>query len=243
MPLVIAHRGNSAYAPENTFAAFERAVQAGADMIELDVQPAKDGQLVVFHDRTVDRVSQGRATGAVSDLTVAELKRIDVGSPLVPGEQIPTLEETLVAFRGRARFLVETKGEGFEERVAAVIERTGMADSVIVQSFQHEAVRRLRALLPRVPAGALFGRVDAQGEVALAAHFAAESLAVHASMVAPHCQFVTAAVVAELKRRALTVFTWTVNEPDEMERVLAAGVDGIITDDPGRLRELLEPHA
>ena len=127
-PLVIAHRGASGVAPENTMASFEQAVKFGADMIELDVHGSKDGNLIVIHDSSTARTARGNPQGAVADLTLGELKKLDAGAwkgAGFVGERIPTLDEVLAAFKGRAMILIELKARGIEQKVAQAIREAG----------------------------------------------------------------------------------------------------------------------
>ncbi len=235
-PLVIAHRGASAEAPENTIAAFELALAQGADAIELDVHLSRDDHPVVIHDHTLERTTDG--TGPVRDRTVRQLKRLDAGGwrgPAFGGQRIQTLQEVLERFRDRARLLIELKGgsdlyPGIEERVVATLEIYDAVERALVQSFDHAALGRLRALSRDVRLGALI----AQPPVDLAA---AEPGAVQA--VCPGAHLVTETDVIRWREAGLDCYVWTVNEAAVMDRLASWGVSGIITDHPGLLRARL----
>lgn len=168
---VIAHRGASGYAPENTVAAFDKARKMKADYIELDVQMSKDGKLVVIHDTTVNRTTDidSEAPVKVKDLTLKELRKLDAGSyfgPQFTGERIPTFEKVLDRYKGKIGLLIELKEPalypGIEEKVAAALKKRKMDKpkngKVIVQSFDFQSVRRIHELLPSVPTGVLTSR-------------------------------------------------------------------------------------
>jgi glycerophosphoryl diester phosphodiesterase len=159
---VLAHRGASAYAPENTLAAFRLAIEQRADWLELDVQQTKDGQLVVFHDLRMERTSNGH--GALRDLTLEQVQQLDAGSwygPQFAGERIPTFEEVVALAQANGiRIFPEIKDPrlypGIEERMAAVISAYEYEDSTIVQSFDMTSLDRLRQINPHLKLAALY---------------------------------------------------------------------------------------
>src|SRR5919109_869691 len=159
---VIGHRGAMGYCPENTRVSFERALALGADWIELDVHLTRDGVLAVMHDDRVDRTTNGH--GFVKDLSSAELRRLDAGAWYAPeyaGERVPTLDEVLVWARGRGTVVdIEIKNvpmyyAGIESAVVKALDKTGMAEQVIVISFDHRAVQRVKELDSRIVTGVL----------------------------------------------------------------------------------------
>lgn len=235
-PLVIGHRGASADAPENTIAAFELALQHGADGIELDVHLSGDGQPVVIHDFTLERTTDG--AGPVGGHSVRELKRLDAGGwrdRRFRGQRVQTLQEVLERFRDRARFWVELKGgaalyPGIEERVVSMIEIYDVVDRVVVQSFDHAAIARVRGLNPDVPVGALVAQSPL--DAGLLRRGATNA-------ICPGAHLVTEDVLAKIRRAELDCYVWTVNEPAQMDRLIEWGVSGIITDRPGLLRARL----
>lgn len=166
--LVIAHRGASGRAPENTLASFEQAIAIGVDGIELDVHLTRDGQLVIIHDQNLARTTDGQ--GLVHEHTLAELKALDAGSwfgPAFAGERIPTLEEVLVRVAGRVPLQVEIKGrtEGVTEATIAALRAHGLLDTTLMTSFHLDLLPLVRALAPRVRIGALvWGRTRPGGQ-------------------------------------------------------------------------------
>ena len=235
-PLVIAHRGASADAPENTIAAFELALEQGADGIELDVHLSADEHPVVIHDFTLERTTDG--AGPVSEHTVRELKRLDAGGwrdHRFRGQRVQTLQEVLERFRDRARFWVELKGgstlyPGIEERVVSLLEIYDVADRALIQSFDHEAIARIRATSPEIRVGALVAQAPL--DAALLRPGAANA-------ICPGAHLLTENVLAEIRGADLECYVWTVNEPAQMDRLVGWGVSGIITDRPGVLRARL----
>lgn len=235
-PLVIAHRGASGDAPENTIAAFELALEQGADGIELDVHLSADEHPVVIHDFTLERTTDG--AGPVSEHTVRELKRLDAGGwrdRRFRGQRVQTLQEVLERFRDRARFWVELKGgsalyPGIEDRVVSLLEIYDVVDRALVQSFDHEAIARIRATSPEIRVGALVAQAPL--DAALLRPGAANA-------ICPGAHLLTENVLAEIRGADLECYVWTVNEPAQMDRLVEWGVNGIITDRPGVLRARL----
>ncbi|MFP5021965.1 glycerophosphodiester phosphodiesterase [Pseudonocardia phyllosphaerae] len=234
---VVAHRGASADAPENTLAAVDAAVAQGADTIETDVQRTVDGHLVLLHDsgpaRTTDaRTAYPARTVRVGALTLAELRDLDAGSwfgDVFAGERVPTLAELLDRTGGRAGLLLELKDParhpGIEAQVAAAV---AGRDGVTVQSFDHAAMRRFTSLAPGVPAGWLFDARPTAGELDAAAGFAAQINVEH--------HLVDGDLVRAVTGRGMTAGAWTVNDEPEMRRLADLGVARVISDRPQVLR-------
>jgi len=252
-PLVMAHRGASGLAPENTLVAFRKALEAGADVLELDVHATEDGQVVVIHDETVDRTTDG--TGLVKDFTLEELKRLDAGYRFTPdggatypyrgqGIAIPTLEEVLAAFP-QARINVEIKqlDPPIEDRLWALIEGMGAEDRVLVISFDDEAIARFRKLAPGVATGAAEGEIRefvTYLTLRMAPFYAPKADAFQVPEWYGEHHIVTRAFVDAAHSKNVKVHVWTVNEKEDMRRLLELGVDGIITDYPDRLVEVMK---
>ena len=241
-PHVIAHRGASAYAPENTLTAIRQAVELHADLVEVDVQRTRDGALVLLHDadlgRTTDaaRVLPRRAPWRVADLIYEEVQRLDAGSwfsPAYAGERVPTLEEALdlLALTGTGLQL-EVKKPGLHPGIAvdiAAVLATRPANHVVVQSFDHEVMRQLALLDPGRPIG-LLGQPPLRRMPVLAGW---------AAQVNPRHRRVTAPYVDAVHAAGMECLVWTVDRPAEIERVLDLGVDGVITNRPDVLRQLM----
>ena len=231
-PLVIAHRGASADAPENTIAAFELGLEQGADAIELDVHLSADGHPVVIHDFTLERTTNG--SGPVRALRVRELKRLDAGgwrARRFRGQRIQTLQEVLERFRDRARFWIELKAgsrvyPGIEERVVSMLEIYEVVDRTLVQSFDHDAVTLIRSLSREVRVGALVE------EAPVGTGLLAPGVA---NAICPAVDLMTESLLARIREAGLECYVWTVNEPALMDRLVSWQVNGIITDRPGVL--------
>lgn len=237
--LVVGHRGAMGHCPENTMASFERAIELGADWIELDVHLTRDGQLAVIHDETLDRTTDG--SGYVGQRSMAELKQLDAGSwhsPESAGQRIPTLDEVLTLARERGVMVdVEIKNapiyyEGIERAVRDALERCGMTERAIVISFDHPVVKRLKDLEPRVATGVLYAGRPADS-VGLAR-------AANADALLPHFAYVTPADVQEAHAHGIAVAPWVSSDPRVLSQLIAAGVDGIGTNHPDVLRRLLD---
>lgn len=223
--LVIGHRGASSRLPENTLAAFRGAVADGADGVELDVRLSAEGRAVVIHDTTLARTA--RVAGRVSDLAVGELERFDV----------PTLATVLeLMSRPRALVYVEIKGGGIElERaVANDVRLCECHDRVVVLSFNHASLRRIRALDERIVTAASVAptlrapRVSPDRLVEIVERAGASAAAAHASLA-------TRRHVAALAERGYATIAWTVNRPPVALRLARGGVHAVITDDPARV--------
>ncbi|GAB3454446.1 hydrolase [Streptomonospora sediminis] len=250
--LDVAHRGASAYAPENTLAAIDAADRLDATTVELDVQRTKDGELVIIHDtdlqRTTDaeEVFPGRGSYAVADFTLAELQRLDAGSWFgaeFAGEGLPTLEQALQRLRRhRLNLLLEVKSPalypGIEAEISAELRehrywlRPGPARAwprLVIQSFDWASMRRSHDLLPRVPHG-LLGKVPA-AELGDYARWADQVNPSHTDLDADY--------VEQVHDAGMQVHTYTVNEPADMRAAIGKGVDGLISDHPDTAREVI----
>lgn len=236
--LVFGHRGASAHAPMNTLPAFELAAEQGADGIELDVWRSKDGEAVIIHDASVDATTDG--TGFVQQMTFAQLRELDAGSHFSPqfaGTRLPTLDEVFEAVGHRLLINVELKSEtlgtdGLEALVVEKIRRHNLARRVIVSSFSPFALRRFRRLMPEVPIGFLYAE-----DVPRYLRLFMIGLAHEARH--PHHTMIDTTYMAWARRQQYRVNTWTVNDPRRAVELRDLGVNAIITDSPGEIREAL----
>jgi len=232
-PAIIAHRGSSAYAPENTLAAFELAMRQGADAIELDAKLSADGQVVVIHDQTVNRTTP--STGRVNELTLAELRKMDAGSHFdiaFKGESIPTLDEVFKAVGQLGIVNVELTNytsitDALPEKVAALVKQHKLGQRVIFSSFNPFALLHIRRLIPEAPIGLL----ALQGRKGVLARSWLGRLTGYQSLNPQVCD-VTPDLVSWVHQRGCKVFAYIVNKENDMRELFAMGVDGIFTDDP-----------
>ncbi len=230
--LVIAHRGSSGHAPENTLASFRKAVAQGAAFIETDLQLSRDARFVAIHDSTVDRTTGGR--GAVHGLTLAELRQLDAGSWFgseFTGERIPTLEEILdFAKKHDVVFYLELKPSGSwggEHALISALRETQEIPRTVVISFDTGILDALRKIEPTLMTGVLYdGQIEKPVDRAL--EIGARQLAVRSDLVTP-------ALLAGARKKDLQVVCWTVNHPAHMRLLIDAGIDGIMSDYPDRL--------
>lgn len=229
--MIWAHRGASAYAPENTIEAFALARDMGADGVELDVHMTKDGQIVVSHDATVDRCSNG--TGAIKDMTLVELKKLDCSNHIAgyEGCRMPLLEEVLILLKPTKMMInIELKSnavemENFEEKVAAIVEEHGMSERVIYSSFNHLSLMRMTEFAPDAPIGLLVSASFVDPWVYI------EHLGADAWHPEYHSLSIPG-VVAGLKKHGIKIHPYTVNDVDAILSMLNDKVDAIITNKP-----------
>ena len=240
-PRVFGHRGAMGYAPENTFAAFERAVEIGVDAIELDVHLTADGEVVVIHDHDLSRTTDGE--GIVGEKTLAELKSLDAGRSFgdeFAGQRIPTLGEVLEWARGRCVLDVEIKGgpwpyPGIEAKVVELIREHEMTEQTIVISFEHQTVARVRSLAPELAVGTLWSaRPIDPVSVARAAG---------ANAILPMWPYCDAETVTRAHEAGLSVHPWATSEPRVIARLIEIGVDSICSNHPDIVVGALRKHS
>ena len=233
MPKIIAHRGASANAPENTLAAFQLAQEHKADGIELDVMLSADGQVVVFHDFTVDRMTNG--SGRVKDLTLAQLKQFDLGD----GEKVPTLEEVFERFGGEIFLNIELKNytsnfDALPIKVADLVRNFGLDGLVMISTFNPFNLVRYHSKLPETVLGLITMPGKANSWIWRMFNF---------DCLHPYFSDVDEELVSNLHTHLREINVWTVDESEEILRVAGLNVDGIITNDPLHARQILEARA
>jgi len=233
---IIAHRGAAGLRPENTLASVEKAIEDGADWIEIDVQETADDQVVVAHDSDFMKLAGDPLK--IWDATMEDLAEIDIGSwfsPEFADQRTPLLSEVLALAKDRAKVLIELKYYGhdvdLEARVARVVEEAGMEDQVAVMSLSYEGVRKMRALRPDWPSGVL--AASALGDVA----------GLEGDFIAISTGFASPGLIREAQAAGKSVQAWTVNDPLSMSGMMSKGVDGLITDEPAMARRVLEIRA
>ncbi|MCZ6787341.1 MAG: glycerophosphodiester phosphodiesterase [Planctomycetota bacterium] len=233
---VTAQRGSSVEAPENTLAAIELAIEDGADVVEIDVQEAKDGSIVVVHDESLKRVAG--MDRKVFEMTLEELRAVDVGSwfdPKFKDERIPTLDEVLKVCSGRIDLNIELKVHGherdFARAVLKAIRRTDSADECVIQSLDYPVLQEVRALDPDLYIGMIVSaKIGRVGKLDV-------------DFYSVHSKHATVAFIREAHESGRDVYVWTVNEPAAMRRFIDRGVDSIITDHPRPMVAILEDRS
>ena len=239
--MVIAHRGFSGAAPENTLIAFQKGIEIGSDMIELDVHLSRDGEIVVIHDETLERTTNGK--GMVADHTLKELKKLDAGSSFGPqfaGEKIPTLKEVLDLAKGRVLVNIEIKNPTHQrhsitelsEKTLREVEKAGIMDKVIYSSFNPASLDWIKGKEPRAWTAFLFHRPwNSLRDIPVSQDYAVLNLRnIH----------LTREKIAEIKKSGKKINVYTVNPEEEIRQFADWGVDGIITNYPDRLVKILQ---
>lgn len=240
MTMVIGHRGAAGLAPENTLSAIGKGLELGVQGIEVDVQLTKDGEPVIIHDFHVDRTSDGH--GAVEDLSLEELRRLDFGGwfgPNFQGERIPTLTETLQAVPPHVTLNLElkqitTRRRGLEEAVARRLKEFGRWDHVIVSSFDHLALKTIKGLLEDLKIGLLTYNYLINPDKYL------DSLGFMPYSVHPAFELVDRNDASIFKSKGLKVLCYTVNDPTTALELSSIGVDGIFTDRPDLFQDMAQ---
>lgn len=217
--------GASAVEPENTLRSIRRALEFGADFVEVNVRATANGRLVVIHDSTVDRTTNVK--GAVSSLTFEELRRLDAGF----GEKIPTLDEAVKRVRGKAKLVVEIKVREIEENVVQLLKENRFVNQVIVTSFNHSVVKHMKELCPNIKTGVIFSSRPVK-PVNLALDAQSDSLF-------PRFSYVDKELVQECHENGLEVFPWPVDIIEDMKCMVTLGVDGIVTNKPDLANSVL----
>lgn len=238
--LVIAHRGDSHVAPENTLPAFNSAVKAGADFVELDYRHTADGVPVVFHDEELDRATDacrlwGETKIKLDGKTLADLRHLDAGSWFdvrFTGTPLPTLDEALAAIQAGSMTLIERK-TGDPATCVALLKEKKLLDQVVVQAFDWEFLAGCHAIAPELVLGALGHKEFAPARLD-------EIAGTGATVVGWEDKFVDAAVIEAIHARGWKAWVWTVDDHDRAVQLVQAGIDGIITNRPAEIRAVVE---
>ncbi len=233
--MVVAHRGASGYAPENTLSAMKKAIEMNAEMSELDVQETADGEIILLHDNTTKRT--GKKDLNIWKLNYDDLKDIEVGewfSEEYKGEPIPTLKEVIDLVKGKMKLNIELKANKHEkmlaERSLKVVTDNEFLDQVVFTSFKFDEIRKIRALNKEAKVGYIFGKLPENVDV----------FTEDVDLLSAHYKTVDAEFVKKAKSNGKEVHVWTVNEPEDMKRMIELGVEAIITNYPDVLRKVLD---
>lgn len=216
--LSIGHRGAAGYVLENTLGSIEKAIELGVDYVEIDLRLTRDKHVVVLHDATIDRTTNGH--GRIKDLTLAQVKRIKTKD----GQHVPTLEEVLKLTDGRVGLMLELKIRGLAKPVTQIVERSGFNGSVIYASFNHNELTRVREILPNAKIVALFDKRPIRQKALITK--------LRPSYVGIRFDRVTGALVQTFKANGLGVVVFTVNDPDDVAKIIELQIDGAISDYP-----------
>jgi glycerophosphoryl diester phosphodiesterase len=234
-PLVIAHRGASAYRPENTLPAYELALEQRADMIEIDLHLTRDAAIVIAHDADLRHIGHA---GAIADLTLAEVRELDAGHGTEIRARVPTLDEVLDAFGGRIPFNLEIKWgrgghyPGLEAATLAAVEKRGLLPRTLFSSFRDGILAELRRLSPAARLAVLVDLRHAERVLERAEAVAAEA-------VNPHYLLANESFIEDAHAAGLAVYPYTIDEEEQMDALVALGVDGLFTNRPDAMRALL----
>jgi glycerophosphoryl diester phosphodiesterase len=234
--LVMAHRGSSFFAPENSLAAIQQAIVDGADWVEIDVQETVDGEVVVIHDSDLMKLSRNPVK--IWNATLAELQEIDIGSwksTEFSNERVATLGQVLEACRDRIGVMIELKYYGhdqkLEQRVIELVEQHDMANQVMIMSLKPEGIKKVRAIRPDWKCGVLFSVSIGQLEQ------------IDADFLAVNAKFATRRFIERVHRSGRKIYAWTIDEPSMMSTLINRGVDGILTNQPETARQVLKSRA
>ena len=227
---VIAHRGFSEIAPENTMIAFQKAIEIGADYFELDVHQTKDSVLVVIHDNTVNRTSSNHKTGKIIELYLDEIQKVRVGysekfDKQFPVEKIPTLKEALQLAKGKIKVCVELKADGIVNEVDKLIRELDMVEEVIIFSFNDKSLSEIKELNPKLKTLLLRNYANLE-TLDLVKQINADAIGVG------YDTHLNEEFVAEAHGKGIEVCHWTVNKEDHMKKLIDLNIDGIITNRP-----------
>jgi glycerophosphoryl diester phosphodiesterase len=226
-PVVIAHRGWSAVAPENTLVSFRKALEMGAPTMECDVHLTRDGHVVVMHDPAVDRTTDG--AGKIADMTLEDIRRLDAGSwkgPEYTGERVPLLSELLELTRGKTLLCLEIKAEGIAAQVVDVIRQADAIRDVAIISFSFDTCCEVRHLEPRLPVGFLCLGVEA-GDDAAAWELTEKVLIGGLQAISALYKGVTPELRRATKARGLALWAWTMDDEESLRAMIDLGVDTI----------------
>jgi len=230
---VVGHRGAPMQAPENTLLSFKRAIDIGVDWIEFDLRESKDGVLVVIHDATVDRTTNGK--GKVCDMTFEELEKLDAGD----GQKIPSLQQVIDLAKGRVKMDMEIKENGIEGDVVDTIEKNGIADQCMVSSFIYDSTKKVKEIGPNIMTAAIMDKMPEDVEKCLDMLF--DDVNTRTLMISK--KIVTEPFVGEIGRLGFKVGIWNADTPEEIERYAAMDPFYLCGNYPERLVEFKQVHA
>lgn len=232
--LVIAHRGASNLAPENTLKAFQKAIELGADYIEFDVHQSKDGEIIIMHDANTFRMT-GKS-GILKKMTFEELKKLETGD----GEKIPTLHELIKLAKGKIALNCEVKVRGLEENLVKILQKADIIESTIISSFKNDILLKIQDIEPRVRLAALRpSRTQWITSLISPKKLIITAVKNRFYAVNPRLFFVNRKFIERAHNHDLKVFPWTVDSEKKIKKLVKIGVDGIITNNISRMKNIL----
>lgn len=221
-PLIIAHRGGSLIARENTISAYKKSIELSVDIVETDVRETSDGYIVSFHDTNLERLANTK--GEIKDFTLEELKKIY--------PEMPTLEEVLNFCKGRVPVIIEVKEKGFEKKLVKIIEEEKILNEVIILSFKEDVIKKIKELNSEIHVGNLV-RVNLLS--VNIENFVEKTLELNAKVLCLNFNGFTKKLLEKCHENKVALWLWTVNTQELMKEFIEYGVDGIITDVPDKL--------
>jgi len=244
---VVAHRGASGYAPELTFAAFSKAIEMGADSIEVDVHQSADGKIVIFHDQTLDRTTNG--TGLIASKTYKELQQLDAGSwfdPAFAGERIPLFSEFIELVKGKVGIIVELKHgsqiyPGIEKNLRSILQSYKMVHDAVVSSSRVTILHTFKTIAPGLRMGKVLTPKELWRSMFQSNSFVhKQKLLEHIKEIHPHWSFVDSHFMDWAGSVGLEVIPWTINKERKIRAMIDRGVHGVITDFPDIARRVVK---
>jgi len=233
--LIIAHRGASSVAPENTLKAFQKAIDLNADILEFDVHQSKDGEIVIMHDGNTFRTTS--YFGSISNLTLQELKKLDCGE----GERIPTLVELIKIARGKVNLNCEMKARGIEEKVIKILKEEKMIEDTIISSFKHDTLLKIQKLEPQIKLASLeptrTGWIRSWMSRKKMLRVTIENFFY---AINPYYKLVNSNFVEKAHKNNIKIFPWTVNTDSSIRKLINFGVDGIITNEIDKVKLVMK---
>ncbi|HGJ63915.1 TPA: hypothetical protein ENS27_00835 [bacterium] len=247
-PLIIAHRGNSKYAPANTIESIRQAIDLGVDLIELDVRQTKDGVLILIHNDTLDETTSSE--GLVSDMNYAQIKKLDAGSwknPKYAGEKIPTLMEVLDFTRDKVGLSLDLKDESIIKTMLREIKDANMVENVVICGCHEPQARAIWDINPEVTVllntdSDLDKLAKCEDKANFINEYICRASKERFAALNVSFRYVNDELIYKAHRRALPVWTWTVDNVEDMERLIEMGVDAIYSNDPARLMEISKKY-
>lgn len=224
--LIIAHRGASKLAPENTLKAFQKAIDLGADYVEFDVHLSKDNEVVIMHDDNTERTTG--VSGAINEMALEELKKLDAGE----GEQIPTLDELIELAKGKIGLQLEIKAEGMAEIIIKKLKEAGLIESTLISSFNHDELLKVQKVEPTIKLASLILGLKKKSTVE-------EAVEHNFHAIHPYYRFARQKLIDLAHEHDIKINTWTVDSKSRMRKLIESGVDGFITNDVEAAKQVL----